>query len=302
MLPILGLLFASTAAFAQDVQFQGRVSDPQQAVVVGAEVLIVNQASGVERKVKTNADRLYTTPFLSPGIYKITVQAPRFSAASSGPLIVTVGQSQEFDAQLKVGGAHDSVTVDGQSQNLNTIDGAVSTIVDHQFVEDIPLNDRSRQSLMALAPGVSTVVAESNGEEMSVNGQRLSSNYFTVDGVSATNNMSKGNSNIPYNLNGSAANLTTVGTTQSMISLEALQEFRVSTSSYSTSYSASYSAGNGRAPGGQFSFTSRSRTNSWHGSAFDYFRNEALEAPNWFTGTPQWYSANPISPLPKRAT
>ncbi|MGB6945936.1 MAG: TonB-dependent receptor [Bryobacteraceae bacterium] len=271
--------------------FRGAVTDPQHAVVVGAQVRVINQATGVERAVKTNNEGLYTAPFLSPGIYKITVQAPGFSEADSDPLIVTVGQAFAFNVELKVGSANEQVTVRGASELLNTTDGSVSTVIDQQFIQDMPLNGRSLQSLMALAPGVSTVVAESSGEEMSVNGQRLSSNYFTVDGVSVTNNVSKGNSNIPYNLNGTAENLTTVGTTQSMVSLEALQEFRVSTSSYSAEY--------GRGPGGQFSFTTRSGTNNWHGSAFDYFRNEALDAQNWFSDTPQWYNPNPVAPLPK---
>ncbi len=141
---------------------------------------------------------------------------------------------------------------------LNTTDGSVSTVVDHQFIENMPLNGRSLQSLMTLIPGVVTGVADGSGTELAVNGQRQTSNYFTVDGVSASNNMNQINAfnTNPNNLNGTAANTTVLGTTQSTISVDALEEFRVNTSSYTAEY--------GRTPGRQFSFTSRSGTNRWH--------------------------------------
>jgi Carboxypeptidase regulatory-like domain/TonB dependent receptor len=269
-------LLAAVGAFAQTAQVYGIVSDPQKAVVPGARVRVVNQATGIEQTSTTNTDGSYVVPFLLPGTYRITMQATGFSTATSDPVTLTVGQNLVFNVQLSVGNTSEIVTVRGGSELLNTTNGAVSTVIDRQFIENMPLNGRSLQSLMTLAPGAVTGVADGNGEELSVNGLRQEANYFTVDGVAATSNVNPVN-NIntnPNNLDGTAASTTLLGTTQSLISIDALQEFRVNTSTYSAEY--------GRLAGGQFSFTSRSGTNDWHGSAFEYFRNNDLDANNWF--------------------
>lgn len=277
----LAVLFASALSlttFAQNAQFQGRVTDPSQAVVAGAEVRIFNQATGVERKVKTNHDGLYIAPFVSPGTYQIYVQAPGFSTVSSNPLVLTVGQTLVFDVQLKVGTASQEVTVDSGSQMLNTTDATVSTVVDRKFVENMPLNGRSLQSLISLAPGVVQTPIPygsnpGNSGEFSVNGQRTESNYYTVDGVSA--NVGVGdNGTWSAGASGSTPSQTALGTTQSLASIDALQEFRLNTSTYSAEY--------GRTPGGQISFQTRSGTDQLHGTVFDYLRNDTLDANNWF--------------------
>jgi len=108
-----------------------------------------------------------------------------------------------------------------------------------------------------------------------VNGQRTEANYFTVDGVSANSATISGQQlGNAVGFSGSVASQTALGTTQSLVSVDALQEFRAATSTYSAEY--------GRSPGGQFLFTTRSGSNDFHGSAFDYFRNDALDAANWF--------------------
>jgi hypothetical protein len=252
------------------------VTDPQDKVVVGAEVRIFNQATGVERKITTNGDGLYTAPFVSPGSYQIYVQAAGFSTVSSEPLTVTVGQVLVFDVQLKVGNAQQQVTVNAGALTINTTDGSVSTVIDQKFVEDMPLNGRSFQSLILLTPGTLTDSPQrtsgSNFGELSVNGQRTESNYYTVDGVSAMGGISSAATGA--GTSGSLSASTALGTTQALVSVDALQEFRVEGSTYSAEY--------GRTPGGQFSMVTRSGTNDWHGTTFDYFRNEALDANSWF--------------------
>ena len=179
---------------------------------------------------------------------------------------------------LKVGSAQQSITVDGSGLTLNTTDGSVSTVIDRKFVENIPLNGRSFQDLILLTPGVVTNSPQSPGGvgsagEFSVNGQRTESNVYTVDGVNAnTGGYTLGTATA--GTSGSLPTATALGTTQSLVSVDDLQEFRVHSSSYSAEY--------GLSPGGQFTFETRSGTNDAHGTLFDYLRNDALDANNWF--------------------
>lgn len=282
------VLVLSRSAFAQNAQFSGEVTDEQKAVVPNAEVRIVNQATGVETKTKTNGSGVYVVPYLIPGTYRIFVQAPGFETAASEDLTVTVGQVLVLNFQLRVGQATEQVTVYAGSQVINTTDAAVGTVVDHGFVENMPLNGRSFQDLILLTPGVVTNTPQQGGSvgnsgEFSVNGQRTESNYYTVDGVSANAGVypdpgGPGNS-------GSLPAATALGTTQPLVSVDALQEFRVQSSTYSAEY--------GRNPGGQFSFVSRSGANQWHGTAFDYLRNNYFDANNWFND----YYDQPEPPL-----
>jgi hypothetical protein len=269
----------SVIALGQTAQFQGRVVDSQQRVVVGAEVRIFNQATGVERKVATNHDGLYSAPFVSPGSYQIYVEAPGFSTVSSTPLTVTVGQTVVFDVQLKVGAASEDVTVSAGSQTLNTTDASVSTVVDHAFVENLPLNGRSFQDLISLTPGVVSQSPQSsmslgNAGDFSINGQRNTANYYQVDGVTGNTSAGDGNGTPQLGTTGSLGGTTALGTTQALISVDALQEFRVLSSSYSAEY--------GHGPGGQFSMVTRSGANNLHGSAYDYLRNNFFDANDWF--------------------
>ena len=167
---------------------------------------------------------------------------------------------------------------DKRAVNINTVDAAVSTVVDRQFVANMPLNGRSFQSLLTLVPGVAAVVSsrgQGQSGSMSVNGQRTESNYFMVDGVSANTGAYPSTPGWGGGYSGSTPGETALGTTQSLVSVDALEEFRATTSTYSAEY--------GRFPGGQFSFTTRSGANDLHGSLFHYFRNDVLDANNWFS-------------------
>jgi hypothetical protein len=278
LLSMFFILVASASAFGQvnTSQFQGRVTDPQQRVVAGAEVRIVENATGVEHTLKTNAEGLYTAPFLSPGTYVISVQAAGFATASSEPLTVTVGQTLAFDVQLKVGGTNEQVTVNaGASEMVNTADASVSTVIDRQFVANIPLNGRSFQDLISLTPGVITTTPQDGGllgvsGDFSINGQRTESNGYIVDGVSA--NFSAGNGSGIGDAGGNVPAVTALGTSQALTSIDDLQEFRVLSSSYSAEY--------GRATGGQITFVTRSGTNDPHGTLFEYLRNDVFDANN----------------------
>src|SRR6185312_4577631 len=156
-----------------------------------------------------------------------------------------------------------------------------------QFAENLPMNGRSFQTLIQLTPGVVLTTSNpSDSGQFSVNGQRASSNYWMVDGVSANIGVGVNLSTSPGNgLSGSLGSFSALGGTNSLVSVDAMQEFRIQTSTYAPEY--------GRTPGGQIAIVTRSGTNQFHGTAFDYLRNDALDANNWFNG----FTNNP--PLPK---
>jgi hypothetical protein len=152
---------------------------------------------------------------------------------------------------------------------------SVSTVVDRQFAENLPLNGRSFQSLIALTPGaVATRTGSSAGGQFSINGQRPNANYFTVDGVSANIGISTQN-RFGQAAAGSLPGLSVSGGTNSLVSVEALQEFKIQTSAYAPEF--------GRQAGGQIQIATRSGGNEFSGSVFNYFRNEAFDANDFFS-------------------
>lgn len=268
-------------AQSETATISGLVTDSTGAVVVGAEVQLQSVAQGTVQNTTTNDSGIYVFPSVQPGQYQIRVHKPGFKQVDFLGLIVNVQDHIEQNFGLQVGSVSESVTVEANGLNINTTDASVSTVVDRKFVENIPLNGRSFQDLISMTPGVVTQSPNTSpsgagsGGDFSVNGQRTESNYYTVDGVSA--NVAPG-TGLGYfgqpAVSGSVPAGTALGTTQSLISVDALQEFRVQGSSYSAEF--------GRGPGGQFSLVTRSGTNDFHGTAFDYLRNGFFDANDWF--------------------
>jgi hypothetical protein len=267
---VVGLMLASLPALAQNASVSGQVIDPSSALVRAAKVSLTNELTNVVEHSITNRDGQYSFPFVKPGKYTLVTEVPGFKQYKETDITIETAQLLKLDVKLQVGDAKESVIVDGSGIQINTTDGTVSTLVDQQFVENLPMNGRSFQSLLTAVPGV---VALPGGDQWSVNGQRTDENYFTVDGISANAGYATVNG-VSGGLGGMEANVSAIGTTQSMLSIDAMEEFRSSTSNYSAEY--------GRAPGGQFTITSRAGTKYWHGSAFDYLRNNAMDANNWF--------------------
>ena len=264
-------------ADANSASLTVNISDTTGAVIPDANVVIHNMATNQQQHVTTGKSGNATFSFLRPGHYALTVSKDNFTAISVDNILLNVGDEKQLQLVLKVGSATQTVTVDGSGSTINTTDASVSTVIDRKFVENTPLNGRSFQSLILLTPGSVTntpQTSSSNGNsgEISINGQRTESNYYTVDGVSAISGISS--SSTGAGLSGSLSASTALGTTQALVSVDALQEFRVESSTYLAEY--------GRNPGGQFSMVTRSGTNDWHGTVFDYFRNEALDANSWF--------------------
>jgi hypothetical protein len=272
-----GLLFSQST----NATISGGVTDPAGKLIAEAKVAIQNDATGVVYSSKTNNVGMYLVPILPPGHYHVQVSKPGFKTIIKADVVLNVESAVALNFTLPVGAVSESLTVDAASPIMNTSDASVSTVIDKNFVENMPLNGRSFQDLISMTPGVVTESPQAQAGsgiqrtgDFSVNGQRSESNYYTVDGVSA--NIGAGNSSGGFSdgMSGTLAGSTALGTTQSIIPLDALQEFRV--------FSSTYSAEFGRSPGGQFTFATRSGTDQLHGSAYDYLRNSYFDANDWF--------------------
>ena len=257
----------------------GSVVDSTEAVLPGASITLENTATGTIRKSASNRSGQFALPSLDPGSYALRVEKQGFAVSEVTSLVLNVGDNVSLNIKLNVGKATETVTVDGSGQQINTTDASVSTVIDRKFVENMPLNGRSFQDLISMTPGVVTQSPQSSQSigsvgDFSVNGQRTESNYYTVDGVSGNVSAGNGGGGPQAASGGTISSSTALGTTQSLISVDALQEFRVESSSYSAEY--------GRNPGAQFVLVTRSGTKDFHGSIFEYLRNDFFDANNWF--------------------
>jgi hypothetical protein len=263
------------AAYAQTATatFSGKIVDESDAAIVGAIVKVTNTGTGLKRQATSDSDGLFTLPLLPPGNYTVEVKRDGFATGEINDLALEVGDQIAREIRLKVGKIGESVIITSGEGTVRE-SASVGTVVNRQFVANLPLNGRSFQSLIELTPGVvPTVTAATEQGQFSVNGQRANTNYFMVDGVSA--NVSASASNIISQTgNGSLPSLSAFGSTNNLVSIDALQEFRVLTSTYAPEY--------GRTPGAQISIVTRSGTNSFHGALFNYFRNDIFDANDWF--------------------
>jgi hypothetical protein len=279
--PLLLLLCTAPFDLAQspDATMSGVVVDTTGRAIPDAAIEILNDATDVHYSRKTNGIGIYTVSALPPGQYRVQVSKAGFKTLIKPDVVLNVQSALSLNFTLPVGATSESITVEAGTSRINTSDASVSTVVDEKFVANIPLNGRSFQDLIAMTPGVVTQSPQAssvlgyNGD-FSVNGQRTQSNYYLVDGVSANTGAGNGTGAPQPGTGGTIASSTALGTTQSLISVDALREFRVLSSTYSAEF--------GRSPGGQFSLVTRSGTNRPHGTVFDYVRNNFFDANDWF--------------------
>lgn len=280
-LVLAALLALAPAARAQSpaATLGGTVLDENGAVVPAVEITVLNLSTAVQRHAVTGGEGAFVVPLLPPGRYTLTAQREGFALLEVRNITLNVGDRQALRIRLRVGEVGESVTVvDAVSPGVErSASSSVSTGVNRQFVENLPLNGRSFQSLFELAPGAVLTRASFNEQgQFSVNGQRANANYFTVDGVSANVGVSAGTSPGQSAAGGLPA-LTVLGGANNLVSLDALEEFRLMTSSYAPEF--------GRTPGAQVAIATRSGTNELHGSAFEFFRGGALDANDWFANS-----------------
>ncbi len=281
------VLLCSLPVFAQTetATLSGRVTDPQEAAVVGAEVVATNTDTNIANHTKTNDAGIFIFPSLQPGPYRLFVRFQGFATLIREGLLLHVQDRIEQNVSLRVGSVDERITVTAETPLVNTQDAAVSTVIDRNFVESLPLNGRSFNTLLQLTPGVVIAPTNSASEQFAIAGQRTTSNNFVIDGVSANFGVSQ-----YLGLNGTGTGtgqaVSALGGTSSLVSVDALQEFRIETSSFAPEY--------GRTPGGQVVLTTRSGANAFHGGVFDYFRNDVMDANDWFANQAQ------ISRAPER--
>ena len=253
----------------------GTVSDEAGAFVPGVRLTLLNLNTAVERHATTDEEGRFAVPLLQPGRYTATARREGFSAVEVRDVVLNVGDQLALRIRLRVGEISETVTVFGaEAGAASSVSPSASTVVDRRFVENLPLSGRSFQTLFELTPGTVLTRASFNDQgQFSASGQRANANYFTVDGVSANVGVSAGAAP-GQAAGGTLPALTALGGTNNLVAVEALEEFRVQTSSYAPEF--------GRTSGAQVQLVTRSGTNELHGSLFEYFRHGALDANDWF--------------------
>ena len=247
----------------------GTVSDKSGALVANATVSLTNLATGVTTAVTTNAQGLYSVPNLLPGEYQEKVSAGGFQTAIRNGIILTVGSQMVSNVEMKVGAINETMEVSSQPQDLQLESSAISASIDSQTIVELPLNARSWTDLAQLQPGVSAIRAmapvsstdrlgRGYGVELSVSGGRPQQNNYLLDGISINDYTNQAPGSV---LGGN-------------LGVDAVSEFSVLTSNQGAEY--------GRTSGGVISAITRTGTNRFHGSAYEFLRNSALDARNYF--------------------
>ncbi len=265
--------FVVVRAQSTTATLSGTVTDTNNAVISGVNIAVINQRQGFQRSTTTGDDGTFVVPQLPPSSYIVKAEREGFNTGEVRDVVLNVNDEKVIKIALSVGQISQTVLV-SDAGTLIDQSPAVGTVVDNQFVNNLPLNGRSFNQLITLTPGVVLTKATANeAGQFSVNGQRANTNYFSVDGVSATFSIAAGFSN-GQTIGGSLPGLSAAGGTNNLVSVDALQEFKVLTSTFAPEF--------GRTPGAQVQIVTRSGSNDFHATFFEYFRNDVLDANDWF--------------------
>jgi hypothetical protein len=252
----------------------GQILDPSDAGITDAVVTVVDEDTGFRRQVLSEAGGMYAVGSLAPGSYKITVRKEGFGTVVQFGVKLTGAAPTRLDFRLPVSPFPDSITVVGTASTLERQDASTGGQFNFDEVAHLPLNARGILTLLELIPGTSVVPAtRGDAGQFSTNGMRANTNYFTVDGVSANVGVSAGG--IPaQSTGGSLPALSAFGSLDSIISTEAIEEFRLQTSTTVAEF--------GRMPGASIAVNSRAGSDQFHGATSLRWRNSVLAANDWF--------------------
>lgn len=261
--------FAGALAFAQVTTgtISGTVTDNTGAALPGTTVIILNEETGISRTVTTDDTGRYTAPSLSLGTYRVTPRHQGFQELIRGGIVLTVGREAIVDLALGVGNVEQRVEVNDEAPLVEATSASLSSLVDARTIRALPLNGRSYEQLALLQPGVTTTspgptggapYSFGTGKRFAVGGQRSVSNSFLLDG---TNINDQGNG-------------TPGGAAGTNLGVDTILEFKVFTNSFKAEY--------GHSSGSVVTAVTRSGTNTHHGTIFEYIRNSALDAKNYF--------------------
>jgi hypothetical protein len=261
---VILLLFCGRVVLAQTTaNIVGVVQDPAGAVITGAKVTVHNLATGLDREVMTDESGAYALIALPIGAYRVRCEKQGFKTAVQDNVVLQIAQEVRLNLTLSVGQTTEEITISTGVTLANTENAELGEVIDNKRIVDLPLNGRNFLQLAELTPGVSRgasggfrggLVGTLTGANITVNGARDTDNYFTVDGVSANDRF--------FN----SLNLSP--------SVDAIQEFKVQSNLYSPE--------SGVTGGAQINIAIKSGTNDFHGSLFEFFRNDRLNARNFF--------------------
>ncbi len=270
----LAVLLGPLSVWAQTTgQITGTVRDNSGAVVGGANVTVTEPTKGITRTTTTNSDGEYLVSGLGAATYNVSVTAPGFKAFNAKGVILQIGQKARVDVGLEVGAVNTEVVVQGQTvAQVETQSSDLSGVVTGKQISQLQLNGRNFTQLITLVPGVSNQTGQDEGQvgiggnvSFSVNGGRVEYNNWELDGGDNMDNGSNDTLNV-------------------YPSIDAIAEFRVLTSNYGAQY--------GRNGSGTVEVETKSGTNTFHGSAYEFVRNDAFNARNYFDSSVPSYKKN----------
>jgi Carboxypeptidase regulatory-like domain len=238
------------------------------AVIPNATVTLTSVDTGQARTGMTGADGVYHFNLLAPGNYRVRIEASGFKPVEVPSVTVAVTETAVLDRNLDVGAQSQTVTVEGEVENIQTASSALGTVVNTRSMETLPLSTRNYSNLLAMTAGANGGVSNSttlgkSATGIAVNGADIGQNTYLQDGVSVNT--------------WSSTNTTQEGTNSGSFPTpnpDTIQEFKIQTSNYDSGY--------GRNPGANVNVITKSGTNAFHGSGFEFFRNTALNANDYF--------------------
>ena len=256
---ILCLLALKQAAFAQTAQLSGIITDTNSAVIAGSHVTLTNLDTGVARKALTNTEGYYSLPFVPPGNYRLHVLSSGFRPVTHDSVRINVDHALRIDFTLEIGELTETVNISENEPLLERETSSIGQVIENKTIVTLPLNGRNYSQLVLLMPGATPNRLTQAADGFSLNGNRTTQNKFLVDGLDNNNYL---------------LGLTTGSTQAVHPSVDAIEEFKVESANYSAHY--------GQAAGGVISVAIKSGTNNFHGSAFEFLRNEKLDANDFF--------------------